>query len=330
MVAFIISLYFFWPMSPTKNPPSRLPEHPIQPPISQVPYFVRSVSVSDDNMLVVGAGDGGKLSVFSLQKRKAIYYSRTPGNREIRAVSFLPNSHIIVTIGHSQILYWDVDAKKVIGKIPIEAKPFSAKFSFDRRYIAICSNTPKSAARVVIYDIQKKELLANFHISISIWEFSWSRDSKSLLFTTLTGQKTIIYEVRNGVEKEFSNGKQREQAVVHVDPYSNIICWGLEDFRLRFFDVESKTVKGHVKYPKGIESDIDFSPNNRLFAMVGCDGVVHLYDNKTYKHLGTSQRLHKDIIWDVQFSPNNNFIVTGGDDGKMNIIRVDEILGKEK
>lgn len=326
------AVILFYCLFGLQHPPILKTEKPIEPPISAPVVKYRAVAISDDNSLAVGVGAGGKISAYSLKDQKLLYHVRTPGGLELERTTFLPNSHTIVASGNRQILYWDVDKKGVVDRIKLPKQPFESAISPNRKWLA-CANYKAGKELITVYDLEAKKVHSTFYISRPIWHLTWTSDLQSLLIGILPGGKVLQYEPKTKQEIILDGAARAARTggvKVYTDPYSDLACWGKENRQIYFFDMKTKKKLAQITYPDGIEINVRFAPNQAIFAMVGADGVVHLYDRKTFRYLGKSKKIHEDVIWDVQFSRDSNFIVTGGHDGKMNILRVDEILGREK
>lgn len=76
---------------------------------------------------------------------------------------------------------------------------------------------------------------------------------------------------------------------------------------------EIACLEGH----DGVVADAAISPNSRILASAGHDGIVCLWNLSTCKELRRLQ--HGRPVWCMAFSPDGRFLASGGDDGRVQL-----------
>jgi WD40 repeat protein len=268
------------------------------------------------------------LNVWDLQAAPPVSQTLTEtefGLSPVQAdISFLADTHTLVFYGfqgpslESQILFWDLDRRQPILKIPSASAPLAVSPD-GRRLAAVNRANGNQASKVALWDTSTGTLLyelsgSDTGVDANI-SLAFSPDD-SLLAAGFTGGTIRLWHVDDGQPAGSPLAGHTDQVTgLDFSPDGKTLASSSADKTIRLWNVAdpgtpSLELTGNTSWV----DDVAFSPDGRTLASSSPDGSIHLWDTENYLSLGQLTSKNIDQVFHLVFTPDSSRLFAGGTD----------------
>lgn len=312
-----------------------------------------AVAWSTDGKLIVSGGSDSVVQVHDAKTGTLLSATKTE-NGAIWSVAFSPDTkRVVCGTNDGTVIISDVVATKdsptggtqLAARLTSKASEhevWSVTFSPDSKLIAVGTKD----ARVQVYDAASGKQLFNENNNSQVSGIRFTPDG-SMLVTSSVNEPPKLWNARTGkLIRKFEKAPTFQQWVA-VSPDGKLVAtasWGgesilwdlatgkllrkfpgpkipevdsTEDLIGGFRSFASRQFSPHLNY-------VAFSPNGKLLASAGADGVIRLWGVRDGLSWG-ELRAHSQSAMSLSFSPDGKQIVTAGEDYR---VRIWSVLAK--
>jgi WD40 repeat protein len=286
--------------------------------------YPTSVRFSPDGKIIASAGADKYIKLWSLEGKEL---KTLRGNQEIFSLSFSPDGKTLASTS-DVVKIWQMEGLEPKNLLAHTDSLWSLDFSPDGKLIA----TAGDDRTIRLWNLGGQELaIIPVHSDRAwnrIWGLRFSPDGRFI--TTAGDDRTIQIWNLQGEHLQTLQGHldsvtglafipnfnfSGRFALVSVDIDNTVKLWGSQNQLLKTFSISS--AKGHT----GDVRRIDFSPSTKIFATVGGDSTVQLW-NLAGEKIKTLTG-HSSYTNDVEFSPNGQYIASASHDRTIKIWSID-------
>ncbi|MEJ2700913.1 MAG: serine/threonine protein kinase [Sedimentisphaerales bacterium] len=227
------------------------------------------------------------------------------------------------TAGSADLVLWDMDAKKQIGRLPHQASITEVVFAPDGKTLV----TQTYDCRFRLWDVATwHELIRLKGYGSYYGAVAFSPDGSKLalpynddLAVTLWNTSDLLKGRGHSPVATFTGHIEQINAVA-FSPDGATLASGSNDTAIKLWDIETHreiaTLAGHTSNVHCLA----FSPDGRTLASGGNDGTVRLWNLMLQEQVAVIEG-HGSTIWDVAFSPDGHTLASSSFDGTIKLWR---------
>ncbi|HEY9671607.1 MAG TPA: WD40 repeat domain-containing protein [Waterburya sp.] len=259
-----------------------------------ISYDPETVSFSPNDLLLASTNVRGTLKLWKLNSDEV----QTFQGRNVRAVSFSPDSQLLACATMDTLELWNLDG--IVQKTLVRRRAIhSVCFSLDGKRIAAAN-----WKWIFLWSLDSSEPQIYEH-SYVVTSISFSPDGKMLASANSDG--TIKLWSLDGDELQAFRGHCTQINKISFSPDGQILASAGQDGTVKLWSLKTNklpTLRGHSK---GINK-ISFSPDGQMLASASNDGLVKLW-NLDGSESNTFQG-HNTCVTDVSFTPDGQTLIS--------------------
>jgi WD40 repeat protein len=259
----------------------------------------------------------------------------------VQAVAISPDGKTLASGSNdTTIKLWNLDTGELLETLTGHTSAvLSLGFSPDRKILVSSSNLEFNDGTIKIWDLKKlqlKQTLENSWLAMRVCSVAFSPDGQYLatghLSVTLLGTPIKIWDLNRGKVRCSLKGHGWDATSVAFSSDGQILVTGSNDGsimiwdwrreqRLRTFNRPNGFVNSLVSwFDSSVESiwSIAISPDNKIIASGGSEGLVILWDINSGKRLHVLTK-HSGAVYAVAFSPDGQTLASGSRDSTIRI-----------
>jgi WD40 repeat protein len=271
-----------------------------------------SVALSGDSRLVAGGGADGAVHVWNLQRHKQV---RFPVGGRVSAVSFSPNSRLLLAVSGNEAQLLDIASGKVRGRFRHGGKITSAIFSPTSRLVATTSLD--HSARLWHADTGRP--FRRFSERGAVFAAAFSPRGK-LLATADSDGAARVYEVSTGTKTDLV-GHRNYVTDVDFSSDGKRVATASRDGTARVWEAETGRQIALLAGHRGPVLIAKFSRNGSSVITAGVDGTARVWDPTTEPHLRLVGRQRSPVVA-IELTPDGRKVVGLTENGAVRIWRL--------
>jgi len=254
---------------------------------------VWSVAISPDNQLVVAGCDNGSVRIWNVQSHERVA-SIKASEHEVWSVTFSPDSrHVASGTKDGKVQVWDAATGKEKFSASNSSQVSGIRFTQDGSMLATSSVTQP----VKLWDAESGELIRTFDKAPTFQQWVAVSPNGELIATASWDGSSLLWDAKTG--KLLRTFAAPPVARNHIDRLRS-----LESFVRRSADA-------HLNY-------VTFSPDGKLLASAGADGVIRLWDVEQGTSWGIL-KAHTAAAMSLAFSPDGKHLASAGEDRRVRV-----------
>lgn len=306
-------------------------------------WSVVDIELNNDGDLLLSGGWDNTMKLWSLVDNKEIFTFSNHDNM-IWDVAFSRDENYVASCSwDGSINVWEINSKKLINKLKhklkfekIQYEPYYDKkvipnmcntidFSPDNKFIASGS----SDGMIRIWDFHKGELLEviNIHDSLSVNQVLFTNSGNKLISTS---NKVIIYNLKTKqIDKVLEGHREARICSMDLDKNEKFLLTGdiaIHNPLIIMWDITTgdsiNVFRGHEK----IIRDVCFSNSEKLFASVGEDNLIKVWDINSNKILKTMTDNDGKELTTICFNLDDRQIIYGSQDRTIKFRDITDII----
>jgi len=294
-----------------------------------------AVAWSSDGKLIASGGSDDTLRLWNAATGKQLASMKCDG-RQVWSVAMSPDNRLVVAgCDNGSVRIWNVQSHEPVVTIKAsEHEVWSVTFSPDSRHVA--SGTKDGKVQVWDAATGKEKLSASNSSQISGIRFT---PDGSMLATSSVNQPVKLWDAESGeVVRTFDKAPTFQQWVA-VSPDGKLIATASWDGSSLLWDAKTgKLLKTFAGPPAAARRTrefrrletflmrpdranlnyVTFSPNGKLLASAGADGVIRLWDVEQGTSWGIL-KAHTSAAMSLAFSPDGKHLASAGEDRRVRV-----------
>ncbi len=250
---------------------------------------------------------------------------QTKHKTPVEVVAFSPNGKYIVTgTGvDGLITVWDRSTGREITRIKHQSWIRKIIFNYDGKYLATSSNDDD----VKVWEITTGKEVASLKNEDAVTAITFSPQGNYLAIGNRAGivrvwdidkNKETFKITQSGRRKGWIENEGWINAVV-FSPNGEYLAAATHDARI--WNLANSQEVGRMLHKTKIEN-LAFSPDGKLIATAGSDGIVKLWQSRNAREV-TNKIIHDGIVHAVVFSPDGKYLASASEDGTAKISEID-------
>jgi WD40 repeat protein len=201
--------------------------------------------------------------------------------------------------------------------------PADVAFSPDRKVMAVaCSEN--SEHRIVLYDLETKDILNTIHKGDTRQRLSFSPDGKTLVSVDDKG-KVILWKTSSGKQRSSFDMKSAPVNDLAIDPDSKVLVTAGNDKTVKLWDLEKGDLKHTLTGHTAPVLCLAVSRDGKYLASGGKDQNILIWDALAGKKLAAIEG-HLNDVTCLAFSADGKKLVSGGADKYVRVWDVTKAL----
>ncbi len=292
-----------------------------------------ALAFSPGGTQLAGSSDDGTVRLWNVRASgKPLLLETFAGHRESAVdVAFSPDGGTLASASFDgSIDLWSTQGTLLGG---VANSAIAAVFSPDGRTLAISTDTPDgSHAAILLYSMPARKLAAVLPVT-GIAALAYSPDGKMLAVAPVNspGDKVLLWNTAtHAVTATITTGLTTRINSIAFSPDGTLLAVaGIQDTKMQVWSVAGLTRVAsfdatlNTDYPPALGGGVTmltFSPDGRLLALVGIDGIVRLYSVPGFSLAGWLQPPIGSTA--LAFSPSGRELALGNGNGSVFLYRV--------
>jgi WD40 repeat protein len=291
--------------------------------------YVANIALSADGRYMAAVGDvllGTNLNILDLQTTPPV--SQTLDETEMGLtpvqsdISFFPKTHILVFYGfigdtvEPEILFWDLDRKQAVLKIPSATAPLA--LSPDGHWLAGVNRAGgNDKSDVALWDAQTGKMVHELDSSATGVDaniaLAFSPDSNLLAIGFENGGLRLWHVEDGKPDSLVLSGHLDSVTGLVFSPDGKTLASSSRDKTIRLWNVAQPStapveLDGHTSWVTGVT----YSPDGSTLASSSLDGTIRLWDSQSNLTIGQLTGININHLFNPVFAADGSRLFAGG------------------